>query len=1355
MADKRISQLIERTDIANNDVLPIVASGATTTNKVTISTIQDWMQDNLDVGVTSVGLSMPSAFVVSNSPVTASGNITVTGAGTVSQYIRGDGSLADFPQSGGGGGASVNYYLNGSVSQGTIGGIAYYEMNRTPILGAGTNFTIAADGYIASFITDAGNPGLLEIPGGNWNLETYFAASSGGGSPSFYVELYKVDSGGTATLVASNSANPELIAFGTTTTAYFSSLAVPTTVLTLTDRLALRYYVTHAGRTITMHTENSNLCQIITTFTTGLTALNGLTAQVQNFATGTTGTDFNISSSVSTHTFNIPSASATARGLVTTGSQTIAGSKNFSSDAIINGVNVGKGASSVATNTSLGFQSLTFNTTGSSNTSVGWSSLYLNTTGSANSSFGTLALENNTTGTGNTASGYAALRNNTTGGSNTATGYLALNANTTGNANTATGAYALENNTTGTDNTAVGQNALENNTTANGNTGIGLSALQYNTTGNQNAVLGAFSMQDNTTGSSNSAVGYNSLQKNTTGFANSALGLSSLNKNTTGYQNTATGVESLLKNTTGNNNTAIGNRSLYENTDGDENTAVGQNSLFSNTTGNQNTAIGFNAGALTNSGSNNTTSSNSVYIGQDTRVYASGNINEIVIGSSARGNGSNTVTIGNSSITDTYLRGAVRLSDTGTSSSIIITSDSTGSGAIHLTKNTSGTGIRITNNGVGEGIIALNNSTGSGITIGNISTGKGLIIDNAAAATGDPFVYTLGGAAFLKAKIDYLGNLTANSFIKTGGTSSQFLKADGSVDSSTYLTTSSAASTYLPLTGGILTGGIALTSGNLEIAAGNGAILFNPANSQYFQLYTNSSNELNFGYGGTSPVVAKIGSSGAVTLTGALNGTSASFTGGVTSTGSKSQFVANGGDSAGAGISLNTTLTTNPTLRRNWGIFTEDQIEGDFAIKCSTAAGGNANTGNRHFFMTSTGAATFSSSVAANGVMSLGNDGTFGSTYKTLGLTGNTTGSHRIFAGTADDMYFAAATGRGFEFRVNGGGVGNLNINSNGNVGIGNPTPGNLFSIAKSSNSGSGSTFPRMSIKNTLATQGDGSSTFNFADINISSGNDAVNMFLATTYAAGSWAPAGIINVATNHDLQIKTNNQERMRITSGGFLKASNTGAYLGAGNSYHELNSDFNTFRVVNISNTNNTSGNGAIVSSLGSNCNNTSSYHYIAGTGGADRLYIYGNGNVVNTNNSYGSLSDVKLKENIEDATPKLDDLMKVKVRNYNLIGDDKKQIGVIAQELEEVFPAMIDESEDFEEVEVPQVDEEGNEILNEEGEVQTTKEKVSTGTTNKSVKYSVFVPMLIKAMQEQQEQIKSLTEQVEALKSQING
>ena len=54
----------------------------------------------------------------------------------------------------------------------------------------------------------------------------------------------------------------------------------------------------------------------------GITSLNGLTASTQTFATGTTGTDFNISSATSTHTFNLPTASATNRGLLSSANWT-------------------------------------------------------------------------------------------------------------------------------------------------------------------------------------------------------------------------------------------------------------------------------------------------------------------------------------------------------------------------------------------------------------------------------------------------------------------------------------------------------------------------------------------------------------------------------------------------------------------------------------------------------------------------------------------------------------------------------------------------------------------------------------------------------------------------------------------------------------------------------------------------------------------------------------------------------------------------------------------------------------------------------------------------------------------------
>jgi len=112
-------------------------------------------------------------------------------------------------------------------------------------------------------------------------------------------------------------------------------------------------------------------------------------------------------------------------------------------------------------------------------------------------------------------------------------------------------------------------------------------------------------------------------------------------------------------------NTGVGANALFSNTTGYGNSAFGSNALFSNTTGSNNFAMGNNAGRYYGSGTNtNQNSNNSLFIGYDTRANAAGGTNEIVIGASAIGAGSNSAVLGNDSITKTLLKGNVGIGTT-------------------------------------------------------------------------------------------------------------------------------------------------------------------------------------------------------------------------------------------------------------------------------------------------------------------------------------------------------------------------------------------------------------------------------------------------------------------------------------------------------------------------------------------------------------------------------------------------------------------------------------------------------------------------------------------------------------------
>jgi hypothetical protein len=204
------------------------------------------------------------------------------------------------------------------------------------------------------------------------------------------------------------------------------------------------------------------------------------------------------------------------------------------------------------------------------------------------------------------------------------------------------------------------------------------------------------------------------------------------------------------------------------------------------------------------------------------------------------------------------------------------------------------------------------------------------------------------------------------------------------------------------------------------------------------------------------------------------------------------------------------------------------------------------------------------------------------------------------------------------------------------------------------------------------------------------------------------------IRTASNHIVLSDGDGNPRGVINPSGFLKVAASTSLIGPTGAYHEFNSG-TADTMLRLTNSN---GNpfGMVVDFTGANPNaNSNAYITCQDTSGV-RLRVWSNGNVQNSNNSYGSLSDQSVKENIIDATPKLADLMQVKIRNFNLIGDETKQIGVVAQELETVFPSMVEEDEDG----------------------------------IKGVKYSVFVPMLIKAVQELNAKVEAQALEIATLK-----
>jgi hypothetical protein len=236
------------------------------------------------------------------------------------------------------------------------------------------------------------------------------------------------------------------------------------------------------------------------------------------------------------------------------------------------------------------------------------------------------------------------------------------------------------------------------------------------------------------------------------------------------------------------------------------------------------------------------------------------------------------------------------------------------------------------------------------------------------------------------------------------------------------------------------------------------------------------------------------------------------------------------------------------------------------------------------------------------------------------------------------------------------GGTERMRVDSSGNVGIGTNAPGAAYRLAVAGN-------------NTGVSIQDTGSVGTWLDFKTGSGVVQGNIYYNFTSGYMTFGTAASGNTQT-----------ERARITSGGTLLVGTTTQRNGITLQHSD---GATTYRPSNNS-------------AFGV-------HHFNSDVGGTATLKSY-----VQCDGTYTNVSDQRFKTDITPARSYLGDLLKIQVVNYKWKddADNEKKLGVIAQQVEQVFPSM---------------------VKNVVGNSQT-------GETQKMVPHEVFVPMLITAIQE---------------------
>ena len=633
-----------------------------------------------------------------------------------------------------------------------------------------------------------------------------------------------------------------------------------------------------------------------------------------------------------------------------------------------------------------------------------------------------------------------------------------------------------------------------------------------------------------------------------------------------------------------------------------------------------------------------------------------------------------------------------------------------------LTGTLIGTRAEFTTSTLVDGIL-VNNGSGRGIRIVNGGAGYGLIINNETASSAIPFVIQKSGLDKIYFTDSGAGNftssLTASSFVKSGGTSSQYLMADGSVSTLTN-----------PVTGTGTSGIVAKFNGTSSVTD---SIIYDNGTRVSIGADVTTSNKFTAVASTTSSYAVVAQASGAANgFWATLSGTGEIFRG---QTSGGSYFIINNGGNAFLNGNLNVGdfASTSYKLKVNGTANFTDDVTFDGGIGAinfsasttitNTASsgytaiyangggiylGGSAST--NHLSIVSSGAATFSNYVTATRFLVTPN-GT-SQVYNIVDASNTYAGSYTIQAGGGSSGYGGSFTMWGHSHASRAGyASAGISASSGGRFTVMNQAIGNgtdLFSVCSSGNV----------LINTTADNG--------YKLEVQTSSTSAGLWVQTGGTTGSYTIADF-RTGTNLSAFSIKGNGDLYAANNAAFFFGSSALTYIAGGNtgmsfavngraSSMTLNSDGTVCigRTTAPSSSYTAAFQEAIAMYITANGNNMINWFNASGT--------YVSSIVINSSTvMYNTVSDYRLKEDLKSFKG-LDLVSKINVYDYKWKSDGTRMYGVVAHELQEVLPDAVSGFKD---------------AVNPDGSIK-----------NQGVDYSKIVPVMVQAIKDLKAELDTL-------------